>query len=177
MEWSDEHDIIMLKEMVSREIFSFKKGSPDRGKTWESIQGFLNQIENPKFQIKDKRGVRNRWNILQGKFKKRMREEEAATGIECEEMSEKDTIIEQLTEQERSFQAKEKSTVKDKEAAESVRKKAMERMKDSKKKASQDSGLEPGLAAGEERADSVAKRDGIEEKGKRGECKTTTRSP
>ena len=112
------------------------------------IQGFLNQIKNPKFQIKDKTGVRDRWNILQGKFKKRMREEEAATGIECKEMSEKDTIIEQLTEQERSFQAKEKSTVKEKEAAESVRKKAMGRMKDSKKKASQDSGLESGLAAG-----------------------------
>ena len=54
MEWSDEHDLIMLKEMVSREIFSFKKGSPDRGKTWESIQEFLNQIENPNFQIEDK---------------------------------------------------------------------------------------------------------------------------
>ena len=196
MEWSDEHDLVMMKEMVSREIFSFKKGSPNRGKTWESIQEFLNQIENPKFQIKDKRGVRDRWNILQGKFKKRMREEEAATGIECEEMSEKDTIIEQLTERERSFQAKEKSTVKEKEAAESVRKKAMERMKDSKKKVSQNSGLEPGLAAGgkkitkecdrartvlegkgEERTDSVARRDGIEEKGERGEGKTTTRSP
>ena len=63
-------------------------------------------------------------------------------------MSEKDTLIEELTERERSFQAKEKDTVKDKEAAESVRRKAMERMKDSKKKASQDSGLEPGLAAG-----------------------------
>jgi len=53
MEWSDKHDIITLKKMVSREIFSFNKGSPDRGKTWESIQGFLDQIENPKFQIKD----------------------------------------------------------------------------------------------------------------------------
>ena len=29
----------------------------------------------------------------------------------------------------------------------------------------------------EERADSVARRDGIEEKGEREECKTTTRSP
>ena len=38
--------------------------------------------------------------------------------------------------------------MKEKEPAESVRKKATERMKDSKKKASQDSGLEPGLAAG-----------------------------
>ena len=52
MEWSEEHDIILLREMISREIFSFKKGSPDRGKTWESIQEFLNQMENPKFHKK-----------------------------------------------------------------------------------------------------------------------------
>ena len=87
MEWSEEHDIILLREMISREIFSFKKRSPDRGKTRESIQEFLNQMENPKFHIKEKRGVRDRWNILQGKFLKRMREEEAASGIECEELS------------------------------------------------------------------------------------------
>ena len=43
---------------------------------------------------------------------------------------------------------KEKNTAKDKEAAESVRRKAMERMKDSKRKTSQDSDLDPGLAAG-----------------------------
>ena len=138
--------------MISREIFSFKKGSPDRGKTWESIQEFLNEIENPKFQIKEKRGVRDRWNILQGKYMKRMREEEAASGIECEELSEKDTLIEELTEKERSFQVKEKNTVKEKEAAESVKRKAMGGMKDSKKKTSQDSGLDPGLAAGGERS-------------------------
>ena len=45
----------------------------------ENIQEFLNQVENPNFQIKEKRGVRDRWNILQTKFKKRMREEEAAS--------------------------------------------------------------------------------------------------
>ena len=67
-----------------------------------------------------------------------MREEEAASGIECEELSEKDTLIEELHvyERERSFQVKEKNTAKDKEAAESVRRKAMERMKDSKRKTS-----------------------------------------
>ncbi|CAH3163171.1 unnamed protein product, partial [Porites lobata] len=66
-------------------------------------------MENPKFHIKEKRGVRDRWNILQGKFLKRMREEEAASGIECEELSEKDTLIEELSERERSFQVKEKT--------------------------------------------------------------------
>ena len=138
MEWSEKHDIILLREMLSREIFSFKKGSPDRGKTWESIQEFLNQMENPKFHIKEKRGVRDRWNILQGKFLKRMmEEEEAASGIECEELYEKDTLIEEFSERERSFQVKEKNTANDIEAAESVGRKAMERMKDSKRKTSQ----------------------------------------
>lgn len=46
-ELSDERDLILLKEMISREIFSSKKESPDRGKAWESIQEFLNQKENP----------------------------------------------------------------------------------------------------------------------------------
>lgn len=70
-----------------------------------------------------------------------MGEEKAASGIECEELSEKDTLIEELTEQERSFQAKEKSTAKDKGAAEYVWRTAIELMKDSKKKTSQDSGF------------------------------------
>ena len=189
MEWSEEHDIILLREMISREIFSFKKGSPDRGKTWESIQEFLNQMENPKFHIKEKRGVRDRWNVLQGKFLKRMREEEAASGIECEELSEKDTLIEELSEREQSFQVKEKNTAKDKEAAESVRRKAMERMKDSKRKTTQDSDLDPGLAAGgkkitkncyrgrrflegkgEVRVNSKTTRNGIEKEGAGREC-------
>ena len=43
---------------------------------------------------------------------------------------------------------KEKKTAKYKVAAESVRRKAIERMKDSKRKTSQDSDLDPGLAAG-----------------------------
>lgn len=160
MEWSEEHDIILLREMISREIFSFKKGSPDRGKTWESI--------------KEKRGVRDRWNILQGKFLKRMREEEAASGIECEELSEKDTLIEELSERERSFQVKEKNTAKDKEAAESVRRKAMERMKDSKRKTSQDSDLDPGLAAGGKKSRKTATEvvDFLKEKAK---CEQTQR--
>ena len=131
-------------------------------------------MENPKFHIKEKRGVRDRWNILQGKFLKRMREEEAASGIECEELSEKDTLIEELSERERSFQVKEKNTAKDKEAAESVRRKAMERMKDSKRKTSQDSDLDPGLAAGGKKSRKTATEvvDFLKEKAK---CEQTQR--
>jgi len=55
------------------------------------------------------------------------REELQASGIDCE-LSEKDSLIEVLCEQENSFSTKERKKSDDKEAAEEVRKKAMERM-------------------------------------------------
>ena len=58
MEWTDDHDILLLREMIATELFQFKKGRTDRGKIWESIQERLNKLNNPKFMIKEKRGVR-----------------------------------------------------------------------------------------------------------------------
>ena len=116
MEWTDDHDILLLREMIATELFQFKKGSPDRGKIWESIQERLNKLDNPKFMIKEKRGVRDRWNLFQAKFKRTQREELQASGIDCE-LSEKDTLIEELCEREDSFSAKDKKKSDDKEAA------------------------------------------------------------
>ena len=138
MEWTDDHDILLLREMIT-ELFQFKKGSPDRGKIWESIQERLNKLDNPKFMIKEKRGVRrDRWNLLQAKFKRTQREELQASGIDCE-LCEKDTLIEELCEREDSFSAKDKKKSDDKEAAEEIRKKAMERMA-SKRKSNESAG-------------------------------------
>ena len=57
-----------------------------------------------------------------------MQEEEKASGIECE-MSEKDVLIEELCNKKENLHINEKKTLSDKEAAETIRKKAMERMK------------------------------------------------
>ena len=127
MEWTDEHDILLLRQMIASELFEFKKSSPDRGKIWESIHERLNKLDNPKFMIKEKSGVRDRWNLVQTKFKSIQREELRPSGIDCE-LSEKDALIEELCEKEDSFSAKEKKKSDDKEAAEEIRKKAMERM-------------------------------------------------
>ena len=132
MEWTDEHDILLLRQMIASELFQFKKGSPDRGKIWESIHERLNKLDNPKFMIKEKSGVRDRWNLVQTKFKSIQREELRPSGIDCE-LSEKDALIEELCEKEDSFSAKEKKKSDDKEAAEEIRKKAMERMASKKK--------------------------------------------
>ncbi|CAH3165472.1 unnamed protein product, partial [Pocillopora meandrina] len=134
IECTDDHDILLLREMIASELFQFKKG----GKIWESIQERLNKLDNPKFKIKEKRGVRDRWNLLQAKFKGTQREELQASGIDCE-LSEKDALIEELCEKEDSFSAKDKKKSDDKEAAEEIRKKAMERMA-SKKKSNKSAG-------------------------------------
>ena len=102
--------------MIASELFQFKKGSPDRGKIWESIHERLNKLDNPKFMIKEKRDVRDRWNLLQTKFKRTQREELRASAL-----------IEELCEKEDSFSVKEKKKSDDKEAAGEIRKKAMER--------------------------------------------------
>ena len=102
MEWADEHDILLLREMTASELFQFKKGSPDCGKIWESIHERLNTLDNPKFMIKEKRGIRDWWNLLQTNFKCTQREELWASGIDCE-LSEKDALIEELGEKEGSW--------------------------------------------------------------------------
>ena len=118
--------------MIASELFQFKKGSPDRGKIWESIQERLNKLDHPKFTIKEKRGVRDRWNLLQAKFKRIQLEELQSSGIDCV-LSEKDALIEEFCEKEDSFSAKDKKKSDDKQAAEEIRKKAMERMASKKK--------------------------------------------
>ena len=55
--------------------------------------------------IKEKSGVRDRWNLVQTKFKSIQREELRPSGIDCE-LSEKDALIEELCEKEDSFSAK-----------------------------------------------------------------------
>ena len=43
VEWTDEHDLLLLKEMVLSDVFSFKKGSVSRGDACYSIAEKLNQ--------------------------------------------------------------------------------------------------------------------------------------
>ena len=64
MEWTDQHDILMLREMIVSDMFSFKKGSVSCGNAWDLIAEKLNQIDSPQFRIKDKRKIRERWELL-----------------------------------------------------------------------------------------------------------------
>ena len=129
MEWSDDHDILLMREIMVSDLFLHKKGSPNRGLIWESIVEILNKIETPAFELKDKRSVRDRWTLLRKKYKKKVSEEEAASGIDVEDLTEKEVLIEELiAKEDSSIDDSSARKLKDKEDAEDIRKKAMERM-------------------------------------------------
>ena len=72
MEQSEEHD----ERNASKNYFGAKKGSPARGLAWEAMVDSLNEIHSPKFQLKDKKVVRERWSLHRKRFSKKMSEEE-----------------------------------------------------------------------------------------------------
>ena len=84
--------------MLARNVFGTKKESPARGLAWEAIVDSLNEIHSPKFKLKDTKAVRERWNLLRKNFSKKMSEEEKASGISVEELTEKESLIEKLVE-------------------------------------------------------------------------------
>ena len=140
MDWTEGHDVLLLREMLVRELFTFKKGSVSRGEAWDSILEKLQTIESPKFSIKDKRAVRDRWQLLSRKYLQKMREEELASGISVAEQSERDVLIEELVEREKSSRQDSTTALKqkDKESAEDIRKKALETMGQTKKRKSEE---------------------------------------
>jgi len=42
MRWTKQHDLILLQEILMFEPFGQKKGSPERGRVWETISESLN---------------------------------------------------------------------------------------------------------------------------------------
>jgi hypothetical protein len=60
-----------------------KKGTVQRGAKWKEIVDNLMKIEIPKFKV-DTRAVRDRYTLLSQKLKRKLREEEQASGIDTQ---------------------------------------------------------------------------------------------
>lgn len=100
----------------------------------------LNCIPEPKFKV-SKRAGRERFTLLAEKFKKKMKAEEKASGIDTE-MNELDVLLEEIVEKEEEFD-KDQSEHKAKDdqskaEANDMRLKAMESLKESKKRRSEE---------------------------------------
>ena len=98
MEWTQECDLLLLQEIVMSQPYKFKPSTRDRGQVWEGITARLNATELFHDRLRNKRAVRDRYQLLSKKFKNKMAEEERASGI-SPEMTETDKLLEQIVEQ------------------------------------------------------------------------------
>lgn len=73
MEWTDERDVLMQRTIMVNDMFQFMKGMACRGEAREFITEKLNKIDMAQINIKEKRAVRDRWVLLQKKYKNKVR--------------------------------------------------------------------------------------------------------
>ena len=106
----------------------------------EQISERLLQVEAPKFKV-DQRGVRERYGLLAKAYRRKIREEERASGISTPGLTEVEQALEDLivredeADRDQQETAAQKRKVKeDKKDAEEVRKRAMQRLADRMKR-------------------------------------------
>ena len=144
MEWTTVHDVLLCREMLAINPFQTKRKTTQRAKMWETIAQHLEEIDEPKFKVTI-RSVRDRYSLLARKFRKQVQSEKNASGI-VPELSELDVLLEELTAlEDLSESDKDNETVEknrkaehDRAKAAEVRKKAMEKLSDTRKRKSQE---------------------------------------
>ena len=102
---------------------------------WDAIVENLNKIGTPVFALKDTHSVHDRWTLLKNKYQKKLREEEATSGIDVDDLTETESLIEELCNKEDSVVdvgsarklSEKKTNVKD------VRRKAVKRIGETNK--------------------------------------------
>ena len=136
MEWSDKHDLVLCREVLAMEPYQHPYRSKERGDVWNQIAINLNGLDHPKFKV-NKRSVRDRLTLLITKHRAKIRQEENASGIACEE-TELDQALEEIIDKEKladekSSEAKKKEK-EEKAAAEEHRQSAMECLAQTKRR-------------------------------------------
>lgn len=133
MQWTDQHDVLMIREIILFEPWIYCFGSVERGESWKRIAESLNQVQEVEFAV-DGRAIRDHYKRLEKKFKQKTQNELDASGIAPDEETELDVGIRDIIEQFYDFDAKRvlDKTEKNKKvnqelaAAEEFRNKALE---------------------------------------------------
>ena len=140
MVWTERHDIMLCREVLSLNRFQFKKSSVQRGNIWFKVAENLASIRELHCKV-DRRAVRDRYKLLSDKLRKKLRDEAKASGI-ATEMTEVEVALEDFIEREDAAEAQMKENreatkqkkADDREGAEEMRTKAMEKLGDTQKR-------------------------------------------
>ena len=103
---------------------------------WQKIADNLSSYSSPKFSV-TKRAVRDRYGIISDKYKKKIRAEERASGIQVDE-TELGVLLEEVIERENLAEEEcsegKRKVESDKQKAVDIRKTAMESLSQTKKR-------------------------------------------
>ena len=66
MQWNEEKEVFMFREMAGKGIFDYKSGSRERGNLWQEIAYNLNNYEG--FSV-TARAIRDRFTSVMKKYK------------------------------------------------------------------------------------------------------------
>ena len=137
MEWKPELDELLLQEIIVSEPYMYKPFTRESGHMWEDIADRLNKNPEFKNKIKQKRAIRDHYNLLAKKFQRKIAEEKKASGI-SPELSELEKLLEEIIEKfeegERESAEKNKKVLKEKAQAEEMRNKSMEKLGETMKR-------------------------------------------
>ena len=94
MQWTREHDILLCREVLALEVYKHKKGTNEAGRLWDEIAKNLRGCQTVRFKSNlSQRAVRERFNLIQGRFKENGKTELAASGISVPEQDELDVLL------------------------------------------------------------------------------------
>ena len=142
---TNQHDILLCHEILVEKPYRFKHGSRECGQCWDKIANSLSHVKKPRF-IVDQRSVRDHFLKLERLHKRKMAAEGRASGI-SPEITELDEALQDIIESiegaheelAKGEERKERNAEQEKETAENVRKRSMERLAETRDRESPES--------------------------------------
>jgi len=144
MVWLENNDILLLREILHIQPWTFRHGSPERKSRWDEIAAILNSLEEPYFKV-NARSVRDRYTLLAKKHKAKISKENKASGI-SPDISEVDEALADLiqrfeeADKMREVELNEKKNKQSEELskAQEIRKQSLETFGESRKRTGKD---------------------------------------
>ena len=145
MVWSNAKDLHLLKQIAAEGVLTHKQISKERGTKWQKV---ADNISVSVGHDLTSRAARDRYNMVAKKYRARMAREERATGEGGEEMTENESLLEELIEiedeterqMENENEAKNKRIDQERVQALEMRERAMERLGQTRKRVGEASG-------------------------------------
>lgn len=137
MKWTEEHEVVMLRELMLMQPWQHRKGTSERGDDWEKLAISLNAIPNPQFRV-TQRSVRDHYSTMEKRRRKKVREEDRASGIAPEEDKELDQLLDEImelfNESDKAIDETKQKQEEEVKKAEEMRKRSLETFKESAKR-------------------------------------------